>query len=210
MVELAVNVINVFVSAIPNVSQNPFVVDRIPLLMHVISNSSAETIETILNILLVLATKSQGSRKILQCENLGRIIDTSVNHSVASQVLDHAFSNSISDIGVIRDSLERVCRELCNRLDKENCQRALRHKILSILAGLVTRIPSEILHGLNQFIEGSGGVSLAVHPRTKDGIARLLPHVYSTHTLRISSSNPTTTPANPKHHQTKSRLYTCF
>ena len=101
------------------------------------------TAATILQTLLVFATGSLGSQKIIQIEDLSPIIEASSAHDTANQVLQHAFTNAQGDPSHVRVCLGRFLGMLGEKLT--GCERGLKLNVLALLGELLTRVPSELL-----------------------------------------------------------------
>ena len=112
------------------------------LVMLIESISSAITVAAILQILLVFATGLKGAQKIGLSGNLGYVIDASAQHPTASQVLQHAFLNALSVLEFPKECLTSFLETLCRRMDV--CGHEQRKDLISLLEGLITRIPSEV------------------------------------------------------------------
>jgi hypothetical protein len=110
--------------------------------MLIESISSAITVAAILHILLVFATGLKGAQKIGLSGNLGYVIDASAQHPTASQVLQHAFLNALPVLELPKECLTSFLETLCRRMDV--CGHEQRRNLMSLLEGLIARIPSGV------------------------------------------------------------------
>ncbi|KAI5849043.1 Neurochondrin-domain-containing protein [Tricharina praecox] len=151
MVELAVNIINAFATSLPDAGNNPFLVDRTPALIAVIPESSAMTVATILQILIVFASGSLGARKIVETEDFGPIVDALAANDNANLVLQHAFTSDLGEAELVRPCLKRLLSSLGNKVGV--CERETRLAILSLLGELLTRVPSQFIPADPEWVE---------------------------------------------------------
>ncbi|KAI5817090.1 Neurochondrin-domain-containing protein [Pyronema omphalodes] len=143
MVELAINILNVFALTLPNANENQFLVNRAPKLIEVIPSCSDLTIATILQILLICSTGIAGAKKILEAEKLTTLVDLCATNDNAGQILQHALHRFTDDRIQSKEYLQRLLPMICVKL--ERCPRAEKASILSLLGDLLIRTPTEYL-----------------------------------------------------------------
>lgn len=105
-------------------------------------SSSAMTVATILQILIVFASGSLGARKIVETEDFGPIVDALAANDNANLVLQHAFTSDLGEAELVRPCLKRLLSSLGNKVGV--CERETRLAILSLLGELLTRVPSQV------------------------------------------------------------------
>ncbi|PKK48583.1 hypothetical protein CI102_8411 [Trichoderma harzianum] len=116
MLDLAVAVLHTFVALLPaKATSQPKFTDRIPRLVGAVLYGSEETVKMLLQVLHALVSSQEGAMALVKVEDLSSITEIAPSHSVAMDILRHAWLNAmvvVDDASYLADRIDRNVQSL--------------------------------------------------------------------------------------------------